>query len=425
MNGSADPPEAARAALPLEARPQATGTRIPVLLVESGRTVGGTERVVSELARRLDRTRFAPWVVLEESSALDALAADIERAGVPVERLAEMSHRLQAGRALGTLAFLGRRGRTILHVHHVWPAADRYLVPLARVAGVRVVVVTEHLVGFSHSPLQRWLKRRELVTADQVVCVSQAVLDALGTDYGADAVQEARVIRNGVDAARLDRTGTRMQEDRARVRGEAGLDEAAFVWLFVGRLERQKGVDVLLGAAARAAQWAGAAGAGGPGPVRLWIVGDGKERAALETLARAHASPALEVRFLGAMADPLAWYAAADGFALASRWEGLPLSLLEAQAAGLPVVATRAGGVAEALADGVAGRLVPVEDEAAFAAAMRAVENDRALARRMGDAGARRAHEEWSWERMVGAYESVYERAWRRVSGSEPGEGSP
>src|SRR5689334_21479846 len=133
MNGSDDPPERGPrplARLPLEARPQSSGPRIPVLLVESGRTVGGTERVVSELARRLDRERFAPWVVLERAPALDELAAEIERAGVPVERLAEMTYRLQVAQALHTLRFLGRHGRFLLHVHHVWPAADRYLVPL-------------------------------------------------------------------------------------------------------------------------------------------------------------------------------------------------------------------------------------------------------------------------------------------------------
>ncbi len=418
MSGSDDPPEAEhREAFPLSARPQRSGPRIPVLLLESGRTVGGTERVVSELARRLDRTRFAPWVVLERTPALDEWAADLERAGVPVERLAEMTNRLQAGRALRTLAFLAAHERAILHVHHVWPAADRYLVPLARVARVPVVVVTEHLVGFSHSPLQRWLKRRELATADEVVCVSQAVQDSLARDYGADAAPAARVIHNGVDAARLDRGSERMRDDRARLRREQGVDDAAFVWLYVGRLEPQKGVDVLLEAAARAAN-------GGP-PVRVWIVGDGGQRAALTARAAALAGPALDVRFVGAVADPSGWYAAADGAVLPSRWEGLPLSLLEAQAAGLPVVATDAGGMREALADGVAGRIVPREDPDAFARAMVELAGDRAQARRMGEAGARRAREEWSWERMVGAYEAVYERAWRRVHRAVEGDMNP
>jgi glycosyltransferase involved in cell wall biosynthesis len=413
MSGSGDPPEPA--ALPLLARPQRAGGRIPVLLVESGRTRGGTERVVTELARRLDRERFAPWVVLEPVPALDELAAEIERAGVPVARLAEVTNRLQLGRALRTLRFLGARGRTLLHVHHVWPAADRYLVPLARLAGVPAVIVTEHLVGFSHSPAQRWLKRRELKTADQVVCVSLAVREALARDYGADAVPDARVIHNGVDAGRFDASTARARQDRARLRGEAGLADDAFVWLFVGRLERQKGVDVLLEAAARLD--------GRPDRLHVWIVGDGAERAALTARAQALGA-ASAVRFVGAVDDPAPWYAAADGFVLPSRWEGLPLSLLEAEAAGLPVVATPVGGVGEALTDGVEGRIVAPEDPDALAQAMRAVAGDRAAAQRMGAAGARRAREEWSWDRMVEAYEAVYERAWRRAFRDEAGRES-
>jgi len=414
MNGSSDRPDAGP--LPLLSRPQRAGARIPVLLVESGRTVGGTERVVYELARRLDRERFQPYVALETARALDALAADFERAGVPVERLAEMTNRLQLGRAAHTLGFLGRTGRAILHVHHVWPAADRYLVPLARVARVPVVVVTEHLVGFSHSALQRWLKRRELKTADQVVCVSRAVRDALAKDYGADAVADARVIGNGVDAAGLARDTEHAVAARARLRAALGVADDTFAWLFVGRLEPQKGVDVLLAAARRLA----AEGT----PPTLWIVGEGSTRDALELEART-ASPALSVRFVGGVDDPAPWYWAADAFVLPSRWEGLPLALLEAQAAGLPVVATDAGGVAEALSSGTAGRIVPREDPEALAAAMRAVEGDRAAARRMGEAGSRRAREAWGWDRMVEAYEAVYERAWRRVFGDVTREGSP
>jgi glycosyltransferase involved in cell wall biosynthesis len=414
MNGSSDRPDAGP--LPLLSRPQRAGARIPVLLVESGRTVGGTERVVYELARRLDRERFQPYVALETAPALDGLAADFERAGVPVSRLREMTNRLQFARAAHTLGFLGRSGRAILHVHHVWPAADRYLVPLARVARVPVVIVTEHLVGFSHSGLQRWLKRRELKTADQVVCVSRAVKDALAKDYGADAVQEARVIGNGVDAAGLARDTAHALAARARMRATLGVGDDAFAWLFVGRLEPQKGLDVLLAAAGRLAT--------GGAPPTLWIVGEGSAREALEAQARAM-SPALRVRFAGGVDDPAPWFWAADGFVLPSRWEGLPLALLEAQAAGLPVVASDAGGVAEALDDGTAGRIVPKENAEALAAAMRAVEGDRAAARRMGEAGSRRAREAWGWDRMVGAYEAVYERAWRRVFGDGVREGSP
>jgi glycosyltransferase involved in cell wall biosynthesis len=397
--------------LPLVARPLSSGARIPVVLVESGQTVGGTEKVVFELACRLDRARFAPRVALAPSPALDRIAGDLERAGVPVERLPEMTNRLQIGRAVKTIAFLRRARHSILHVHHVWPAADRYLVPLAHLVGVPAVLVTEHLVGFTHSGGQRWLKRWELARADQVVCVSRAVADGLARDYGFDVESHGRVIENGVDAVGLDRAQPRAAEERARVRARLGAPEDAFVWLFVGRLETQKGVDVLLEGFARA-------GTRSP----LWIVGDGSRRAELEEKAK-ELGVLERVRFEGAVADAAPFYWGADAFAIASRWEGLPLALLEAQAAGLPVVAAAAGGVAEAIREGTSGLLVPREDPAALAAAMTRVESEPELARRLGYEAARQAGEEWSWERMVSAYEVLYERAWQHAPGQSQREG--
>jgi glycosyltransferase involved in cell wall biosynthesis len=395
------------AGLPVQARPLSSGTRIPVVLVESGQTVGGTEKVVFELARRLDRTRFAPMVALAPSPALDRLAADLERMGVPVERLAEITNRFQIGRVLKTVSFLKRMRCSILHVHHVWPAADRYLVPMAHLLGMQAVIVTEHLVGFTHSATQRWLKRWELSRADEVACVSRAVADGLTRDYAFDIESHGRVIENGVDAVGLDRTSAWAAEARTRVRQQLGADEDTFVWLFVGRLEDQKGVDVLLDGFARAH---------GAKRAQLWIVGDGSKRADLE--ARAKELGVIDrVRFEGAVADASPFYWGADAFAIASRWEGLPLALLEAQAAGLPVVAAAAGGVAEAIREGTSGLLVPREDPAALAAAMLRVEAEPELARRLGYEAARQAREEWSWERMVSAYEVLYERAWRHAAG--------
>lgn len=395
---------------PLRARPQAAGPRIPVLLVESGRAYGGTEKVVTELARRMDRSRFQPWVAIPPVAALDRMAEDLRAAAVPVERLEEMTNRMQVGRALRTFGFLRKRRDAVLHVHHVWPAADRYLVPLAHVAGVRAVIVTEHLVGYAHSAGQKWLKAREHARADEVVCVSRAVAASLERDYAFDA-ERGRVIENGVDAVELDRAHPRAAAERARVRAAMGLPGDAFAWVYVGRLETQKGIDVLLDAFA--------AGGTTGRPRRLWIVGDGSERGALIEKARALGIEGT-VTFAGAVHDAAPWLWAADGFALASRWEGLPLALLEAQAAGLPVVAAAAGGIPEAVRDGVTGLLVPREDAGALAVSLARVEGDAELARRLGDEAARQARREWSWERMVSAYEVLYERAWRRAAGGTP-----
>ena len=179
--------------------------------------------------------------MIPQHAALDRMAqGGLEKYGVPVVRLDDVRNRWQLALLARTFAFLSRHRRSVLHVHHVWPAGDRYLVPLAHVAGVRGVIVTEHLVGYAHSPSQRWLKRWELHRADQVVGVSRAVTGMLERDYEFDAAR-GRVIENGVDAAGLDRSQARAREERARVRTRLGAGEHTFAWVFVGWLEGRRG----------------------------------------------------------------------------------------------------------------------------------------------------------------------------------------
>lgn len=368
---------------------------IPVLLVESGRTRGGTERVVDTLARGLDRERFQPWVVIEPAPALDEWAAELRRLGIPVLRRPEITNRLQWFRALSWLRFLSRRRRALLHVHHVYSSADRYLVPLAHLARMRAVVVTEHIGAHPHSSGQRWLKRWELSRADVPVAVSRTVARVLSVDYGL-APELIEIVPNGVPVP-----PPMTAAERAAVRAGWGVPEGARVWLTVGRLEEQKGVDVLLRA------WAALPA---PRPC-LVIVGDGSRRTALEAQARA-LGLAADTRFVGAAAEARGLYRAADGFVLASRFEGMPLALLESMAAGLPVVATAVDGVVEA-ADADTARLVPPLDPQALAAAVASLEADPALARSLGERAAARAAERFGEARMVSAYEAVYERALR------------
>lgn len=126
--------------------------------------------------------------------------------------------------------------------------------------------------------------------------------------------------------------------------------------------------------------------------VRLEVAGDGPERAAMERAAR-EAGLGERVTLLGAVGrDALpARFAAADAFLLTSRWEGFPRVLMEAAAAALPVVTTDVGGAEEMVEDGVSGYVCPVGDADALAAGVARLADDRALARRMGDAGRDRA----------------------------------
>ena len=133
------------------------------------------------------------------------------------------------------------------------------------------------------------------------------------------------------------------------------------------------------------------------------VAGDGELRDELEQLAEG-----TRVRFLGMRDDVPELLASFDVFAFPSLFEGLCLAVIEAQAAGIPVVATPVGGIRETVVDGETGLLVPTEDPPALAAAIRRLLEDRPAAEAMAAEARRRVRERFSIERMVDATLALY-----------------
>jgi glycosyltransferase involved in cell wall biosynthesis len=226
----------------------------------------------------------------------------------------------------------------------------------------------------------------------RAVAISPAVRDAL--IEGGVPPEKVELIPSAVDSSlgREDSGETRRATRRAL---EAG--ESAVVVLALASLVRRKGIDVLLEALARIAD---------PGVV-AWIAGDGPERAGLEAQAeRLGLHP--RVRFLGRREDGADLLAGCDVLALPSRREGLGVSVLEAMSARRPVVASRVGGLAEAVVDGRTGLLVPPEDAEALRLAIARLASDGDLRRRLGEAGPSRLAEGFLAPQMVLAYEKLY-----------------
>lgn len=371
--------------------------RVRLLLVESGTAVGGTERVLWELATRLPRARWDVRVWLSPAPGVDEFAGALESRDIPVARVGEVGSRWDWTGMWTTWRRLGRERHDLLHLHHVWPAADRYLAALAEAAGVPHLVVTEHIVGRSHSAAQGRLKRRELARADTVTAVSAAVADSLVRDYGVDRAR-VRIVPNGADAP--DEEAERSPARRLREQLGAGVLRP--LWVCAGRLEQQKGQDVLLEALAelrrRGLEFVAA------------LAGEGVLRASLEERTRALGLEA-HVRFLGQVDELGPLLAAADAVVLPSRWEGLPLVLLEALARGRPVAASAVGGIPEVVTDGEHARLVPPEDPGALADALEAFHGHPDAAFRLGRRGAARVRESYTWSRVVEAFEAVYDEA--------------
>jgi L-malate glycosyltransferase len=365
---------------------------VRVLHVIEAMDRGGAESLIVELARHAGPGDELTVCALNRGGpALEAARA----AGARVTTLAGTGH---GARALRLAALARERRAQVIHGHN--PTGGLYAALAGLLVPGAVVVRTEHSLRYPgrHSRFYPALEALANRLTARVICVCEAVRASHLARYPGQAGRFV-TIRNGVsDAVALD---------RGAARRALGLGDEP-VALTVGSLTPQKAQDVLLGAFARA-------GTALPG-ARLLLAGEGRLRAALEERARA-LGVAGRVRFLGARDDVDELLAAADVFALSSRREGLPVTLLEAMRAGRAAVATRAGGCGEALADGVTGRLAEPGDEAGLADALVALLGDAVARARMGAAARERWAREFTAARMAAETAALYHAALGRRGG--------
>ena len=351
-----------------------------------GTSAGGTARHVKMLAdgcaaRRATVAVFGPAQTDRDFSFSGGQGA----AGSPVRftavEIADRPRILRDLRALVRLRhLLGAWGPDVVHAHGL-RAGALTAVAFARARRPGGLIVTVHNMppaGGVTGAIYRVLELIVARNADSVLCVSADLEDRMRA-AGARRVGHAVVPASGVSPTAAP--GDVSAETRAAIRAELGAGPDRPVVLAVGRLAAQKGFAMLLDAAAC---WRDAR----PEPL-LVIVGEGPLEAGLAGQA---AVLGLAVRFTGQRVDVPALLAAADVFVLPSVWEGQPLILQEALRAGVPIVATRVGGNPD-LAGEDAAVLVPPGDAPRFAAAVRAVLGDPALAARLRKAALERARE--------------------------------
>jgi glycosyltransferase involved in cell wall biosynthesis len=372
---------------------------IRILHVDSERPWRGGQNQILLLMRRQRARGQEPHLAAPREAALLLRAAG---EGFPVHPVA-MRGTWDVASVLALAAILRSLEPEVVH----WHAARAHAIgAMASCLHPRPARVLSRRVVF---PVRRSIGSRLLyaLPVDRIAAISGAVREAL--------------VRSGVDARKIDVVpsgvepwprpdGTR----RAELRRRLGCGEGDVAAITVSALAPGKGLEHLLRATAVAAETA-------PG-LRLWIAGEGPLHARLQAKAR---SLGLEpsVQFLGFRTDIQALLHAADFFCLATRSEGLGSSILEAMSAGLPVVATRVGGVPEIVEEGVTGVLVPASDPAALASAMARMAVDRGLRESMGARGRDRASH-FSADRTAELTDRVY-RAAREARGrrSAPGAG--
>ena len=349
---------------------------IEVVHITPGLDVGGLETLLLEFARHADRDRFRLRFV--SLGTRGTLADRVEASGWTVTAL-EKPPGLRPGLVLRLARLLRRWRPGIVHTHNSGPII--YGAPAARLARVARVVHTRHEQNHGAGPRELAALRHAARLVDRFACVSGDSA-RLSVRQGI-APEKVRTILNGVDTSRFSPVGPRPA-------GPA---------VVVARLSPEKNVEGLLRAAALVARE--------HPEFRLQVAGDGPCRGALEALA-AEIGVADRVAFLGEVGDVPGLLAEAGLFALSSLTEGIPVTVLEAMARGLPVVATRVGGVPEVVVEGETGLLVAPGDPAALAEALARLLRDPDGARAMGLAGRRRAERHFDVRRMVADYEAIY-----------------
>jgi glycosyltransferase involved in cell wall biosynthesis len=363
--------------------------RIRVMHVITDLRFGGAQQLLLHLVKASDHQRFDHQVATLYGGETH-IAESIRQAGVPVTDL-KMKPKWRLDSLWRFYRLVRRESPLILHnwLFHA--------IVISRVVGrlcrVPVILSARHNTNIG-GPLREKVNRWTSSLDDKVIAISEAVRQA---EIQNSHIRPEKIITiyNGIP---LNRLPTR-QEGRARMGEGLNIPATAIVLTTVARLHPQKGhadlARLIPGILEKS-----------PDCHFVWI-GDGEEKDKLFALVN-QLGIASHVHFTGSRSDIPYWLAGTDVFVFPSQWEGLGIALLEAMAAGLPVVATAVGGVREVVVDGQTGFLVPAQDPSSLVNALLQLANDPGLRTRMGQAGQRRVREHFSLEAMVRQTEQLY-----------------
>ncbi|MDB5307641.1 MAG: glycosyltransferase family 1 protein [Gemmataceae bacterium] len=369
---------------------------------------GGPERQMLGLAETLPESVRTTFVSFAEGGRCGAFLAEVRRHGFEAVGL-----RNDFPRVIATVreltAVLRAVGCDVLLCHGY--KADVLGRVAARRVGIPAAAVSRGWTGENRKVrAYEWLDRRALALMDHVVCVSDGQAEKVRRWCKVPA-RDLTVIRN---SARLGAFATAPHDARAKLLGFFPADRAVSrVVLAAGRLSPEKGFAYLIEAAASVFRDDPGAG--------VVLFGEGVMRPDLE---RRIADLGLAGRFVmpGFRTDLDSLTPGADVMVLPSFTEGLPNVLLEASAAGVPVVATAVGGSPEVVADRVSGYLIPPGQSAPLAAKLAELLRDAALRKQMGEAGRARMRTMFTFEAQAAAYLKLLARL---VPASPAGEGQP
>lgn len=362
-----------------------------ILHLSAPTALAGAERVMLNFLRHYDTSAFAVRVAsyLNYQRLDNSFTAALKEQGIAHDKIPIGNTSLvwQISQIVGIIK---RNATDILHTHGY--RSDFTGLIAARIAGIPAVSTVHGWTPVSfklhgYQMLDRFCLKR----FDRIICVSSR----LHEEFGCLGVSGERLVYLPNAVSLPDQIPGR----REAARKQLGVLPTEKIAVAVGRLSPEKGLDILLAAYAR--QFGADRG------VRLILVGDGPQRVELESIA-GRLAIAERVVFAGFTADVASYYAAADLFVMPSHTEGFPMSLLEAMAWGLPVVASAVGGIPDIVQDGMHGCLVPPGEEGQLAGAMGNLLNNRELADRLGRMARKTVAERFAAEQWARTLEKVY-----------------
>lgn len=362
--------------------------KIKILHVIDSLGIGGMERVVIDVANGLDSARFEQVVccISRRGETAEELRGEV--------RCIDLGKGDQADRLMPLkLARLIRRERPDIVHSQSWSGVDAALAILLT-PGVKLVH-SEHGRNYhdlrGQTLLRRLARRGVYQRADTVFAISGEVREfyCRQTNF---PIERMQVIPNGINVRRID------DADARGVREELGIAPEDFVVGTVARLDPNKDTMTLLKAFAAIPQST---------KLKLLIVGDGEERSRLEEFVNS-AKVNRSVIFAGLRRDTPRLLKAMNVFALSSLSEGMPLTVLEAMAARLPVVATAVGALPEMVEEGKTGFLVSAGDVEAMSAKLGRLAADRRLAKSFGEEARRKVERKFSLDQMLRRYAELY-----------------
>lgn len=347
----------------------------------------GAEKCIFELSTKLDRRYFDTWVIgLQSGAMVDKLRSH----GIAVEVLG-LKGKWDFPRLGGLIGLLKKMRPDILHTHLFH--ADLAGRLAGTIAGVKRIVTTVHVAEMRFRPWHFAFARLADGLCDKIVCVSKSVRDFHMRRSGLPK-NRYLVIPNGVDTAAYQFDA----KARSAWRGRLGVDDSVTLAVFIGRLDRQKGLDVLLDVMDSFAV--------GGKEVRFAIAGEGPQKAMLDDFVARRPGRTLAT-YVGLTDDVRGLLCAADIFVMPSRWEGYGLAMAEAMAAGRACLGTRVPGLMDIVPPD-AGILIEPDNPLALAEAIEKLADDVDMRTTLGRAAQNHANKNLDIGRFIRDHESLY-----------------